>query len=362
MQFGAYSESSPVSYKPFRSQRNSSEVSFGPFGRYLGFCSFLWGLAFRILNFRMPGIRTQVLNQDMYCMKVMAKQSRQEDDTSLKRRVRIMYTDPYATDSSSEDDEQCNVNEYQSVPGRKVSEIVVGGMQDESYAYGGRIGNTKNSDGSNKSQRSSSLYKGVRRRKWGKYAAEFVIPFEGQDSSVAAAPANETFTYEETTSLFCHPSPSSVLDLPPSKAALGGSEQPLSKEELSNLKFPEAPLSSPSSAEEGYVLPLTDEALSILNVPEVPTYSAASAEEDFLQDKLSSLKFTEGLILSPIRTEDLGSLNSGYMDSDIVDGLDQLFVGRSDIVDPPVYCDGNGQNILPPHKFLMSDLAGFCWD
>ncbi len=44
-----------------------------------------------------------------------------------------MYTDPYATDSSSEDDEQCNVNEYQSVPGRKVfvSEIVVGGMQDE---------------------------------------------------------------------------------------------------------------------------------------------------------------------------------------------------------------------------------------
>ncbi|KAM5571141.1 ethylene-responsive transcription factor ESR2-like [Rosa sericea] len=397
----------------------------------------------------MPGIRTQVLNQDMCCKKPMAKQPRKEVDTSFKKRVRIMYTDPYATDSSSEDDEQCNVNEYQSVPRKKVfvSEIVVGGMQDESYVSGGRIGNTNQSDGSKTNHRSYSVYKGVRRRKWGKYAAEIRDPFRGvrewigtfdtaeeasvayqnrrllfdnmklelkrkteykdlqlsneafksshltvesnhqyecqsfhllresQDSSVAAA-ANETFSYEETTSLFCHPSPSSVLDMPPSKAALGirlsneevfqpeGSVQPLSEEELFNLKFPEVPISSPISAEEGYVQPLSKEELSI---PEVPIFSAIIAEEGSVQplseEEHFNLKFTEVPISSPIRTEDWGFMNLGFVDNDIFDGLDQLFVGRSDMVDPPVHCHGNGENInLRPSKFLMSDLAGFCWD
>ncbi|XP_062028148.1 ethylene-responsive transcription factor ESR2-like [Rosa rugosa] len=400
----------------------------------------------------MPGIRTQVLNQDMCCKKLMAKQPRKEEDTSFKKKVRIMYTDPYATDSSSEDDEQCNANEYQSVPRKKVfvSEIVVGGMQDESCVSGGRIGNTNKSDGSKKNHRSYSIYKGVRRRKWGKYAAEIRDPFRGvrewigtfdtaeeasvayqnrrllfdnmklelkrkteykdlqlsneafksshltvesnhqfecqsfhllresQDSSVAAA-ANETFSYEETASLFCHPSPSSVLDIPPSKAALGirvsngevfqpeGSVQPLSEEELSNLKFSEVPISSAISAEEGYMQPLSEEKLSVLKFPEVPIFSAIIAEEGSVQplseEEHFNLKFTEVSILSPIRTEVWGFMNLGFVDNDIFDGLDQLFVGRSDIVDPPVHCPGNGENIsLPPSKFLMSDLAGFCWD
>ncbi|XP_050377755.1 uncharacterized protein LOC126794992 [Argentina anserina] len=344
----------------------------------------------------MAGIRTQVLNQDLYCKKLMAKQSRKEEDTRSKQRVRIMYNDPYATESSSDDDQQCNVKENQSVSRRKVfvSDIVVGSTRDE-------IGDT---NGSNRNQRSSSMYKGVRRRKWGKYAAEIRDPIlgkrewigtfntaeeasvayqkkrllfenmklelkkkteyedlllsnklfdsfhiadksnlqfecqgEGRDSQVAAAAAKETFSYEETPSLFSHPSPSSVLDLPPSNAAVSG--------------------------EEGCVQPLPEEALSVLKFPEVPTYSAVSAEEVFVEEKLSDMKLTEPLIWSPIGTEDWGSMNLGFVGNDMIDGLDDLFGGRSDIVDPPVHCDVNGENIsLPPRKFCTSDLAGFCWN
>ena len=136
------------------------------------------------------------LNQDNNCY------------TSKKnsmRKIRIIYSDPYATESSSDDEEEKYEFKHESMGGkRNVKEIFLPGPQHDSYTdtcpqhnsdkckqkisisnqlcKDMEVGETSASNEfiyKNKVGRSSSIYKGVRLRSSGKYGSEITNPIEG---------------------------------------------------------------------------------------------------------------------------------------------------------------------------------------
>lgn len=205
---------------------------------YLGFCFEIWG--FR--GGRMAGPRRKILGLDKIAEKekMLKKKIKSKVDRNVPmRRVRIIYNDPNATDSSSDDD----VGSCRERVKRVVSEVYIpmfkssGGCQSSVKALG------KDNKVRQDEDRTTNVKKitGVRKRKWGTYAAEIRDPIQKKRIWLGSYPTEEeayevyrakkvelekrilsnknnlnaagAYASEDTTGLYSLPSPSSVLDV-----------------------------------------------------------------------------------------------------------------------------------------------------
>ncbi|XP_027357390.1 ethylene-responsive transcription factor ERF117-like [Abrus precatorius] len=191
----------------------------------------------------------KILKQKMNSKRGKESVSTKEANLNTRRKIRVVYTDPDATDYSSEENDEFLSNGYQLNGGSKriVKEFLVPYMPNKAEKSSQEDVNSEKFKANpglfarRRNRRSSSIYRGVQRRKWGKYVAEIRDPFQGVrmwlgtfDTEEEAAMAYEkkknefelalrerdALASENAKEVLFHPSPSSVLDVSTTKGPL----------------------------------------------------------------------------------------------------------------------------------------------